>query len=68
MSCSEVLTLLTRHGCADLTSSLHRNSFAAYPIATGGVGDVYRGQLIDNKLIAIKTIRLYGEGHSHESG
>ncbi|CEL53758.1 Calmodulin-binding receptor-like cytoplasmic kinase 1 OS=Arabidopsis thaliana GN=CRCK1 PE=1 SV=1 [Rhizoctonia solani AG-1 IB] len=64
MSCSEMLTLLSHHGCANLNSSLRRGDLATHPVAIDGFGDIYRGQLIDDTLVAIKTIRL-NEGHSH---
>ncbi|CAE6443822.1 unnamed protein product [Rhizoctonia solani] len=62
-SCSEVIAFLTRHGCNDLTSALNGDSPNSCPIAGGGLGDIFRGQLVDGTLVAIKTIRAY-EGHS----
>ncbi|KAJ1304114.1 hypothetical protein OPQ81_008516 [Rhizoctonia solani] len=60
MSCTDVVSLLTQHGCTDLTSSLDKTLFPDYPIAHGGLGDVFRAKLIDGSPIAIKTIRAYG--------
>ncbi|CEL57197.1 Calmodulin-binding receptor-like cytoplasmic kinase 1 OS=Arabidopsis thaliana GN=CRCK1 PE=1 SV=1 [Rhizoctonia solani AG-1 IB] len=64
MNCSEVIALLTRRGCIDLTYSLIPPNHVTYPVASGGLGDVFCGQLVDGTPVAIKTIRVYG-GDSH---
>ncbi|KDN49836.1 hypothetical protein RSAG8_01902, partial [Rhizoctonia solani AG-8 WAC10335] len=60
MTCTDVVALLTKHGCADLSSSLDVTFSSEHPVANGGLGDVFKGQLIDGTSVAIKTIRAYG--------
>ncbi|CUA78045.1 hypothetical protein RSOLAG22IIIB_02660 [Rhizoctonia solani] len=59
MTCTDVVNLLTKHDCTDLSSSLDTSVSSEYPIATGGLGDVFLGQLNDGTSVAIKTIRAY---------
>ncbi|CAE6434573.1 unnamed protein product [Rhizoctonia solani] len=59
MTCIDIVTILTSHGCADLTSALDESACSKYPIANGGFGDVFHGQLVDGMAVAIKTIRAY---------
>ncbi|KAG8712804.1 hypothetical protein FRC11_014156, partial [Ceratobasidium sp. 423] len=59
MTCAEIVTILTKHDCADLTSLLDELNCSRYPIAKGGLGDVFRGRLLDGTSVAIKTIRTY---------
>ncbi|KAG8795358.1 hypothetical protein FRC12_015491 [Ceratobasidium sp. 428] len=53
-----VLHLGTR-GCANLTDQLDLAACSAYPISSGGFGDIYRCKLKDDTDVAIKTLRLY---------
>jgi hypothetical protein len=53
--------LLARHHCDDLTPSLDYSTYSSYPIASGGLGDVFSGKLDNGIPIAIKIIRSYGE-------
>ncbi|CUA77001.1 Serine/threonine-protein kinase dst2 [Dictyostelium discoideum] [Rhizoctonia solani] len=57
MSCQEIVLLLTDHGCHDFTKFLDEPTFSKYPVASGGLGDVFFGCLIDKSPLAIKTIR-----------
>ncbi|KAH7337414.1 kinase-like domain-containing protein [Rhizoctonia solani] len=59
MSCAEIVTLLARHGCQDLTPLLSSESISQYPVSTGGFGDIYRGRLLGNHKVAIKTVRVF---------
>ncbi|CAE6536401.1 unnamed protein product [Rhizoctonia solani] len=59
MPCTDIVAILTRHGCTDLTSSLDESACSSFPIANGGLGDVFRGRLINGMTVAIKTIRAY---------
>ncbi|CUA68358.1 Leucine-rich repeat receptor-like protein kinase PXC2 [Rhizoctonia solani] len=61
MSCEEIVTLLKEHGCTDLTGSLDESTCSKYPVANGGIGDVFSGNLLDGTSVAIKTIRTYHE-------
>ncbi|CAE6537263.1 unnamed protein product [Rhizoctonia solani] len=61
MLCTDVVALLTRHGCDDLTDLLDQSACSRYPVANGGLGDVFSGRLRDGTPVAIKTIRPYYE-------
>ncbi|KEP45749.1 tyrosine kinase domain protein [Rhizoctonia solani 123E] len=65
MSCNDVVSLLKNHGCDDLTKSLDQSACSRYPVANGGLGDVFFGQLRDGTAVAIKTIRSYYEPGQH---
>ncbi|CAE7118077.1 unnamed protein product [Rhizoctonia solani] len=63
--CTDIVKLLANHGCTDLTASLDDSTCSRYPIANGGLGDVFSGRLRDGSLVAIKTIRTdYDHRHS----
>ncbi|KAG8713893.1 hypothetical protein FRC11_010593 [Ceratobasidium sp. 423] len=63
MTCAKIVTILTKHDCTDLTSLLDEPNCSRYPIANGGLGDVFCGQLLNGTSVAIKTIRAsYDEG------
>ncbi|CAE6459303.1 unnamed protein product [Rhizoctonia solani] len=59
LSCAEVVALLNKHGCHDVTDSLDSYVCSQHPFASGGFGDVYFGRLRDGTAVAIKTIRTY---------
>ncbi|KAG8729121.1 hypothetical protein FRC11_009472, partial [Ceratobasidium sp. 423] len=59
MTCPDIVAILTSNGCADLTLSLDRSACIEYPVASGGLGDVFYGRLFDGTPVAIKTIRGY---------
>ncbi|CAE6460784.1 unnamed protein product [Rhizoctonia solani] len=61
MICTDIIVLLTKHGCYDLTELLDQSACSRYPIANGGLGDVFYGRLRDGTPVAIKTIRSYHE-------
>ncbi|KAL5638659.1 hypothetical protein ACGC1H_003124 [Rhizoctonia solani] len=61
MPCADVVALLTNHGCKDYTDFLDHPTCSRYPIANGGLGDVFFGKLINGTSIAIKTIRSHYE-------
>ncbi|KEP50180.1 tyrosine kinase catalytic domain protein [Rhizoctonia solani 123E] len=61
MSCIEVLEVLVKHGCADLTNLLYDST--SFPVANGGLGDVFSGRLRDGIPVAIKTIRTHHDPH-----
>ncbi|CUA76983.1 Serine/threonine-protein kinase mos [Rhizoctonia solani] len=61
MSCQEIVSLLTKHGCRDFTKFLDEPACSKFPVASGGLGDVFFGYLIDKTPLAIKTIRPYHE-------
>ncbi|KAG8727495.1 hypothetical protein FRC12_022459, partial [Ceratobasidium sp. 428] len=55
----EIVARLSLRGCADMTNRLDLATCTSRPIASGGFGDIYRGELKDGTQVAIKTIRLY---------
>ncbi|CEL54039.1 Tyrosine-protein kinase Fes/Fps OS=Mus musculus GN=Fes PE=1 SV=2 [Rhizoctonia solani AG-1 IB] len=61
MECDEIVALLARHHCMDLTEFLDHSHCSTYPVAHGGLGDVFSGKLVNGIPIAIKTIRGYGD-------
>ncbi|KAG8689636.1 hypothetical protein FRC08_010840 [Ceratobasidium sp. 394] len=69
MPASEVITHLRDHGCQNITSELVVSSSSQYPIASGGLGDIYYAKLRDGTQVAIKTVRLQigstSEGTKH---
>jgi hypothetical protein len=58
-STSEVISLLIKHGCPDVTDKLVLERCSSLPIAGGGFGDIYEGRLIGDEKVAIKCARLY---------
>ncbi|KAG9089453.1 hypothetical protein FRC07_012331 [Ceratobasidium sp. 392] len=59
MSSAEIIQHLVVHGCHDITKDLDSQSCSEYPIASGGFGDVYRGQLRNGPRVAIKCMRIF---------
>ncbi|KAG8790561.1 hypothetical protein FRC12_011567 [Ceratobasidium sp. 428] len=55
----QIVLHLSVRGCANLTDQLDLTTCSAYPISSGGFGDIYRCKLEDNRDVAVKTIRLY---------
>ncbi|KAG8725550.1 hypothetical protein FRC09_011277 [Ceratobasidium sp. 395] len=55
-SLSDVVSLLVRHGCQDISHMLDLPACSEYPISSGGFGDVFRGKLDDNTPVAIKCM------------
>ncbi|CAE6412756.1 unnamed protein product [Rhizoctonia solani] len=62
MKPNDVVELLTNHGCVDLSLAMDENSCSQYPVANGGLGDVFQGKLWDGTLVAVKTIRPHSQG------
>ncbi|CAE7080578.1 unnamed protein product [Rhizoctonia solani] len=58
MDTCEIMSSLVDHGCMDLTSTINLSTFDEHPISYGEFGDVYRGRLIDETLIAVKILRI----------
>ncbi|KAG9090017.1 hypothetical protein FRC06_001249 [Ceratobasidium sp. 370] len=55
---SEIIAILTAHGCENITDHLNLSSCSSFPLSSGGFGDVYRGRLRDDRQVAIKTMRV----------
>ncbi|CAE6453895.1 unnamed protein product [Rhizoctonia solani] len=58
MGACEVMSSLVDHGCTDLTSAINLSTFGEHPVSYGEFGDVYRGRLTDDTLIAVKILRI----------
>ncbi|KAG8796303.1 hypothetical protein FRC12_000718 [Ceratobasidium sp. 428] len=58
MLAPEIISVLTAHGCKNITEQLDLPSCSRGPLFTGGFGDVYRGKLNDGIQVAIKTMRI----------
>ncbi|KAG8704892.1 homeodomain transcription factor ste12 [Ceratobasidium sp. 394] len=63
---SDVISLLVKHGCQNVTEILDPSSHSDYPISSGGFGDVYKGRLRDGSSIAIKCMRIIVDPDSSE--
>ncbi|KAG8725017.1 hypothetical protein FRC09_010221 [Ceratobasidium sp. 395] len=59
MSTTEVVSILTQHGCPDITGELDINKCTPIPVAGGGSGDVHQGHLKDGRKVAIKCARIF---------
>ncbi|KAG8729743.1 hypothetical protein FRC11_008111, partial [Ceratobasidium sp. 423] len=57
MPISDVLKVLSNHGCKDVTEQLDHSNTSEHPISTGGFGDVYSGRLKTGDRVAIKCLR-----------
>ncbi|CAE6413358.1 unnamed protein product [Rhizoctonia solani] len=58
-SIEEIVEILSKRGCADLTLEIDFNKCSDYAVAGGGYCDVFRGVLHSGTIIAIKSLRVY---------
>ncbi|CAE6435005.1 unnamed protein product [Rhizoctonia solani] len=58
MTAEEIISHLVVHGCQDLTTHVDHTTFGEHPISHGGFSDIYRGYLMNNTYVAIKTLRM----------
>ncbi|GAB1523839.1 hypothetical protein RhiTH_006989 [Rhizoctonia solani] len=63
MTSTQVLNLLTAHGCVDITSAIDFTLCSINPKFTGGWGDIFQGRLRTGERVAIKVFRSYGESN-----
>ncbi|KAF8594877.1 kinase-like protein [Ceratobasidium sp. AG-I] len=68
MSAGEVIRILGRHGCPDITSSLDLKRCSNAPIAGGGFGDVFTGWTTGETKVAIKCPRLFVQSTKEDYG
>lgn len=54
---SEIISILAKIGCHDLTDKVNAFKYTRAPIAGGGLGDIYQGRLDADTLVAIKCAR-----------
>lgn len=59
LTSSEIITLLGKRGCKNLSSQLDLQACSQNPLYNGGFGDVYSGMFHDGTKVAIKTMRQY---------
>ncbi|KAF8600424.1 kinase-like protein [Ceratobasidium sp. AG-I] len=59
MSAQEIIAILGRHGCLDVTGDIDLAQCSSRPVAGGGFGDIYRGSLKGGSQVAMKCPRLY---------
>ncbi|KAG9100377.1 putative serine/threonine-protein kinase roco4, partial [Ceratobasidium sp. 392] len=62
MRAPDMLSLLFKHGCLDITSSLDFSSIEEYAIHFGGFGLIHRGRLRDGTPVAIKILAQGKDG------
>ncbi|CAE6492369.1 unnamed protein product [Rhizoctonia solani] len=65
-SAPEIVWLLSRHGCPDITTHIILDRCSGEPIAGGGFGDIYEGYLRNGLKVAIKCPRIFV--HSDDDG
>ncbi|CAE6427614.1 unnamed protein product [Rhizoctonia solani] len=53
----DMLRCLLEHGCDDLSSSIDPDKYSSCRVAEGGFGDIWKGQLHDGTLVAVKVLR-----------
>jgi hypothetical protein len=62
---------LVQAGCADITAQIVSNCCGHKPMARGGFGSVYQGELYDGTLVAIKCLEIFEDvcwlGGGHKS-
>ncbi|KAF8606263.1 kinase-like protein [Ceratobasidium sp. AG-I] len=63
MSATSMVEHLVRHGCPEVTNLLDLQKCGKAPIFGGGFGDIYHGQLHDDKQVAIKCARVFVGSH-----
>ncbi|KAG8718646.1 hypothetical protein FRC09_012357 [Ceratobasidium sp. 395] len=61
MPVSEIMHILERHGCPDVTDMFKDCQCDPAPMTGGGFGDVYRGCMQSGVEVAIKCLRLFTE-------
>ncbi|KAF8594848.1 WD40 repeat-like protein [Ceratobasidium sp. AG-I] len=57
-SAQDMFRCLVRHGCTDLSSAIHSGRYSSSPVARGGFGDVWKGELTNGTAVAIKCVWL----------
>ncbi|KAH7322190.1 kinase-like domain-containing protein [Rhizoctonia solani] len=58
MDATEIISHLVAHGWVDLSNRLNLASFSGPPASHDGLGDIYRGQLLDGATVAVKLHQI----------
>ncbi|KAF8596872.1 kinase-like protein [Ceratobasidium sp. AG-I] len=58
----EITSVLVKIGCQDLTERLDTSRCTKHPIVSGGLGDIYRGELNQGSAVAIKRVTVRSSG------
>ncbi|KAG8754546.1 hypothetical protein FRC12_011159 [Ceratobasidium sp. 428] len=66
MTLPEVIAVLVRHSCPNITRELNLASYSAYSLARRRRHNIYRGTLRDGSLAAIKILRSNMLNAAHE--
>ncbi|CAE7163408.1 unnamed protein product [Rhizoctonia solani] len=64
MTIAEIIPILSRHCCKNLSRLLSLRSCSSHPISTGGFGDIYLGKLENGTPVAVKVAR-YSTDHAN---
>ncbi|KAH7322150.1 kinase-like domain-containing protein [Rhizoctonia solani] len=67
LAASRLVSELVAHGCEDLSERINLETFSGTPVACGGLSDIYRGQLFDGRLVAVKAWRISAQQTISES-
>ncbi|KAF8595657.1 WD40 repeat-like protein [Ceratobasidium sp. AG-I] len=59
MSPQDMFRCLVKHGCTDLSSAMHPDRYSSAPMARGGFGDIWKGELTNGMVVAIKCMFLH---------
>ncbi|KAF8594931.1 kinase-like protein [Ceratobasidium sp. AG-I] len=59
MSVYDIISILHKHGCPDITLDLDTDNCGTRAISGGGFGDIYAGRLRNGLSVAIKCARLF---------
>ncbi|KAG8742425.1 hypothetical protein FRC11_014359, partial [Ceratobasidium sp. 423] len=58
MTTQQIVSHLITHGCNDLSNAVQLSTFGEHPVSHGGFSDIYRGNLLDGTLVAVKSLRI----------
>ncbi|EUC54411.1 tyrosine kinase domain protein [Rhizoctonia solani AG-3 Rhs1AP] len=65
-SVGEIIAVLAKRGCADLTEHINWAGCGSLPVAGGGFCDVYQGELYNSTKIAIRSLRIF-DSHGEDN-
>ncbi|KAF8595335.1 WD40 repeat-like protein [Ceratobasidium sp. AG-I] len=59
MSPQDMFRCLVKHGCTNLSGAMHPDRYSSSPMARGGFGDIWKGELTNGMVVAIKCMFLH---------